>query len=368
MGSLQPTIYVFGAPSAVGGAGTELWHTLRLWRQMELPVTCIPTWQISPYWYDRLRGIGCPCIDLTPAEVTSFRALRGGIAVAFCNRSFLQLAPELRRLSIPLIWAGCMNWLFPAEIDFYQHFGPMDAYVFQSRYQLRTLLPQLAPWGVSRGQTHHIRGAFFADEFPYRFRPRRPEEPLILGRLCRASPEKFPRNFWKLVESIDRPVHLRVMGWSPRLEQILGTPPPWAEVLPPGAIPVPDFLASVHVLIAVSGTAVENWPRIGLEAMACGVPVVAPASGGWPEMIHPDRNGLLFRSQEEFRLQIRRLYDDDSLRLYLAEAARDHLLTTLANPAPLLSSWQKLFHAVASSSLRGRPPLRRLSPNSSLKE
>ena len=344
-----PDVYVFGTPSAVGGAGTELWHTLRLWRQMGLPVTCIPTWQISPYWLKRLQAIGCRVLPLTPEEIPSYRPLREGVAIAFCNRAFLELAPELRRCSIPLVWAGCMNWLFSAEIHFYRRFGPMDAYVFQSQYQMRTLLPQLAPWGVSRQQAYLIRGAFFADEFPYRFRPRLPGELLVLGRLCRASPDKFPQNFWTLLGRVGRPIRVQVMGWSPQLTRRFGPPPAWAEVFPPGAMPAGDFLASLHVLIAPTGKAVENWPRIGLEAMATGVPVVAPASGGWPEMIRHGQTGLLFRSDEEFCSQIRLLYDDDSLRQKLAQAARDDLLEHFANPTTLSTRWHRLFNHLISA-------------------
>ena len=38
-------LFVVGYPGDVGGANTECWHTLRLWRKYGIGVTLIPTWK-----------------------------------------------------------------------------------------------------------------------------------------------------------------------------------------------------------------------------------------------------------------------------------------------------------------------------------
>ena len=43
-------LHVLGFPAHVGGAGTELWHTLRLWRQHGAQVTITPTWRLDEEW------------------------------------------------------------------------------------------------------------------------------------------------------------------------------------------------------------------------------------------------------------------------------------------------------------------------------
>ncbi len=44
----QERLFVCGYPGDVGGANTELWHTIKLWRRGGLDVTLIPTWKADP--------------------------------------------------------------------------------------------------------------------------------------------------------------------------------------------------------------------------------------------------------------------------------------------------------------------------------
>ncbi|MCS7237915.1 MAG: glycosyltransferase family 4 protein [Thermoguttaceae bacterium] len=332
-------LYVFGYPAEIGGASTELWHTLRLWRLMGLSVSCVVSAPPPARWQGKVNKLGVRTLIWRHSVLDEYPEIRGRTAIAFCHREFLQLAPVLRQAGCRLLWAGCMNWLFPAELRFYRQHGPMDGYLFQSRFQLRTLLPQLAAWGVDRTRCHHIPGAFFVDEMPFCFLPRRPDEPLVVGRLCRPDPAKWPQELWTTLAQTRLALRCRLMGWSPRIAQHVGPPPPWAEVFPPGAIPAQQFYASLHVLLGWGGSAIENWPRIALEAMAAGVPIVAPASGGWPEMIDHGRTGLLFRTTAELVDCLRQLVDEE-LRLYLASQARRHVEEVLAPAQKLIPRWQ----------------------------
>jgi glycosyltransferase involved in cell wall biosynthesis len=67
---------------------------------------------------------------------------------------------------------------------------------------------------------------------------------------------------------------------------------------PGWAADVYKVLAEIDVLLVPSGSG-EATPRVIPEAFAAGVPVIAFASGGIPEIIEHDRTGFLVRSAEE---------------------------------------------------------------------
>lgn len=76
----------------------------------------------------------------------------------------------------------------------------------------------------------------------------------------------------------------------------------------------------------------EGTPKVLLEAMARGLPVVAAAVGGVPSIVSHDHNGLLFRdnSLDDLLLQMKRVAGDHSLALRLATSAtstaREHTI------------------------------------------
>ena len=81
-------------------------------------------------------------------------------------------------------------------------------------------------------------------------------------------------------------------------------------------------MASFDVLVCPSVN--EPFGRVIIEAMACGVPVVAARSGGIPEIITHGEDGLLFPPHDEVALAdcLRQLLTDTVLRRTIAEQAR----------------------------------------------
>jgi len=342
-------VYVIGYPREVGGANTELWHTVKLWRRFGLAVSLIPTWRADPAWQQRLAEIGCTTI--TP-ERRTLPVPEGSICVAFCNAHFEKHAPQLRQRDCRLIYLPCMCYVSRTLIKDHERHGPFDRYVFQSHAQFTRILPHLSAFSVKPRHCHLIRGAFDWEEFPHRPRPHCPGEPFVVGRLSRPDADKFSRYTWQLYSDVRRRIpelRVRIMGWAPRVEIQTGLAPQWADVLPQRAESSQQLLASLHVYCQANGNrwdeprSMENWPRTGLEAMAAGVPIVAERRGGWLEMIEPGETGFLGHTIQEMASYVAQLGEDEALRLRVIRQAYDHLRATLATPEALWAKWQGLF-------------------------
>lgn len=341
-------LFVIGYPSGYGGADTELWHVLKLWRAHRLEVTLIPTWSPPFGWRGPCDQIGVRTIELKgPEELPDVANLRGSTVVSFCNGDFLQNAATFRQLGCTIVWAGCMNWLFDAELAHYARHGPFDAYVFQSRFQRETLLPRLVQHGVRRDRCHLIRGPIDVTEFPFLPRRHHAGEAFHVGRLSRVDLHKWHPDTWAIIESIAfRPLRARVMAWDERLLDLVGPPPDWVETIAGCDSSSREFLASLHCLFQLSGLATENWSRVGLEAMATGVPIVTDRRGGWQEMIEHGRTGFLAATAQEAADCAGRLATNEALRVEVIHRARKRLTRVLCSPDEIMQSWRALFERV----------------------
>ena len=340
---LRARLFVIGYPGDVGGANTECWHAVKLWREFGVEVTLVPTWKSTPKWRDRLTGIGCRTIQVEPGRLDEVPGLHGATVVSFCNSHFLRNANRFRSLGCKIVWVGCMNWLFAEERKHYRRHGPFDRYVFQSEYQKSELMPRLAKFGVKPDRCHLIRGAFAWNEYPFRPLTHAPGEPFVVGRISRAAKDKFSGETWEIYRRIGHPIRARLMAWDGQVRKKVGEPPEWAECLAAQAESAEEFLGKLHCMMQVNGGASENWPRSGLEAMACGVPVVAENRWGWREIIRHGRTGFLADSADELAFYAARLARDEELRVRIACDARKTLEEELANPHAIWAGWQELL-------------------------
>lgn len=102
-----------------------------------------------------------------------------------------------------------------------------------------------------------------------------------------------------------------------------------------------------EILVLTSGF--EGTPNVVLEAMACGLPVVATTVGGVPEVVQDAVTGYLVEPGNVGMLvdRLTKLCHDSSLRAALGRAARQYVVANHA-PSRLPQSLQQLYGAVLS--------------------
>lgn len=198
-----------------------------------------------------------------------------------------------------------------------------DLTIFVSEHD-RALAERFGILGPS-SRCHTIRNGIDLDALP---EPKRADD-RVLGFLGRLSPEKNPLATLDVLSRLhDDGYRLVVIGDGPLLGEMqqralaLGLQ---ERVEFRGSLPRPQALVELSrcgVLLVPSRW--EGLPLAPLEAMAMGVPVVASAVGGIPEIIEHERTGFLIEGCEPelYAGAIRRLADGE-LRAGMIAQARE---------------------------------------------
>ena len=341
-------VFFLGWPGGMGGANTEALHTAAIWRKHGIEVTWLPTWTADKPMRNRVESMGCKVVDVANREaLPGVPGIRGAVVVAFCNNYAWRSRQILLDLGCKFVASNCMTFLFAEEMEAWS-IAPAEAYHFQSDFQRRELEPLLISYGYTPNRGHLIRGAFAFDDVPFAPRGHSAGEDFVVGRLSRPDLDKWSSNHWPILWKVPYAKRRALcMGWTPDTQRKVGQPPPWAECLRPQQIPIPEFLGRCHAMLGLNGGARENWPRIGLEAMAAGVPVVAQRLWGWPEMIHHNYDGLLFDSDEECEYLLAKLaYDEDFREGIIHRAYKS--VQELADPERIGRQWKELFASLGA--------------------
>jgi glycosyltransferase involved in cell wall biosynthesis len=155
----------------------------------------------------------------------------------------------------------------------------------------------------------------------------------FVGRL---SPEKRPDLFVAMAALVarDRPdAEFIVIGSGDRYDETvrLAAAVPNVPISFAGLVPdVASLMTCFDVLVCPSDT--EGTPRVVIEAMSAGVPVVASRVGGLPDLIVDGRTGFLVPPDFAAALaeRVSRLLGDESLSRVMSHRARTHAKRTLS--------------------------------------
>jgi N-acetyl-alpha-D-glucosaminyl L-malate synthase BshA len=195
-----------------------------------------------------------------------------------------------------------------------------------------------------------------------RFRPagdggrRLPEQPVVV-HVSNFRPVKRVHDVIAVFARLRaaRPARLRLVGDGPERSQIA------AQVAALGLAADVEFLGEGVDLPAVLGDAdlfllpseTESFGLAALEAMACGVPVIASAVGGLPEVIPEGEVGFLcpLGDVEAMAEAARRLLGDADLHRRLSLAAR-RLAETRYRVEPAVDRYVALYRRVLGGSPR----------------
>jgi hypothetical protein len=351
-------VFYIGFPGPCGGANVEMAHTIPVWRRAGIDVTLVPTWgQVSGPIPDRLRALGCQIVEAAPETIDKVPGLAGAICHSMCNRHFWEVFGALKRLGCKTVWSSAMTFEFPETIRGMQQYGPPDALHFQSEFQRQEITRDLAKLGILPREREFpasflIRGAFDFTDYPFAPRPHEPGAEFFVGRLSRPEQDKWSSNLWPILAAVPYPQRKALaMGWTLAAERKCGRPPAWAQALKPQEIPVPEFLKRCHAMVGLNGGARENWPRIGLEAMAAGVPLVVQKLWGWKEMVQHDETGYLCDNDQDFAFYLALLARDEGLRRRIAEQARA-AVERMADPTAIGREWRELFESLSAGPVR----------------
>lgn len=260
--------------------------------------------------------------------------------LSFCNGSFLENAKTIRRYARSMTFIGCMCWVFDAEKKALSD-GCLDLSLYQTDHQMRIVSRRLAGYSSYRP----MRFTPYFDDSRFSRTTVNTNGRFCIGRLSRADPAKFHANSLNILRGVDVPGKTAlILGWSDDICIKCGDAPPWLQTADPGDITQSDFYSRIDVL-CMHEDCLENLPRVGFEAMASGIPIVADRRGGWCLQVDDGETGLLCSKSEEFVAALEKMADRE-FRGFLSERAARKL--SAWNFESSSRSWAQVFEVLES--------------------
>jgi hypothetical protein len=336
-------LFVYGFPSLYGGAGTELHHQIAIWQSLGLEVHIIPSdseYKHEPLYPEMLAA------GVVVHEHNEFSSIeRDAPVFGFCNSEFLQNIDAIRQYSTNTVFANCMTWLFELEMKRMAE-GKIRTFIYQNEdvrlpqsYVLRALNPS--------ADVNFLTFVPFFDASRFPFIEQRSDEFFGCGRISRQDPDKYAANTLQIYEYFVAPKFKRglFLGFDQRSEQKIGKPYEWIRTaLDQNECSQQDFYKHCEIVLQPSDTT-ENWPRVGLEAMASGSILIVDNRGGWRRQVEHGVTGWLCNHERDFIYFASKMAYEPHLRIEMARRARERV-ETLAGATRSQQSWRNVFKAI----------------------
>lgn len=176
------------------------------------------------------------------------------------------------------------------------------------------------------------------------------ENEILIGIVARLAPIKdhvtLLHGFRQLLDRARRPVRLALIGDGPErsaIDDVVRTLRIDERTLRLGERQdIPDLLNALDIYVLSSLN--EGMNLTLLEAMGTGLPIVATAVGGNPEIVVPGATGLLVPSRDPTALAaaLARLVESDAERLAFGSAGRARILEHFSQ-ATMLRAYMELY-------------------------
>lgn len=213
--------------------------------------------------------------------------------------------------------------------------------------QVRRSYVEAWPWISARALA--VRNAIDTHAAPHRLPTRGTTTSVVIGTLGRLLPQKNHKLLLEAAALVrDRHPHARFLvagdgPLRPELEQQAAALGLTGHVEFTGETRTPyQFLSSLDLFVMSSDW--EGLPLVAMEAMACGVPVVATNVGGVSELVSDGNNGLLTQPGDAGALAdaLGRVIQDEELRAALGAGARATVREHFDIRAHV-RQWQRLY-------------------------
>lgn len=286
-------ICIVGQPSLVGGADTELTDQIVCWKKMGLTVYILPTQPLNPINNKIVTSLDCKIL-----KPRMWNECTGMHVISFCNGSFLDKLPEIKKHAKTTTFVNCMTWNFPKEIEM-QHKGMIDFHLYQTDHAMIKVSRNLEKLGVYRP----IRFDPYFDSSRFTFVGNRPTDHFRYGRISRSDMKKYNIDQFMIYKEFKSPVPKSgvILGWGTTVAEKFRNQeiPKEIQIIKSGGTSAQEFYKFCDVLCSKNDT-FENLPRVGMEAMASGSILVVDNRGGWEIEVDDGVTGFLCNTTEEF--------------------------------------------------------------------
>ena len=331
-------ITIVGYPSTIGGANTEMFDQIKVWRTMGIRISVMPTKPIDAN--QKTLNLERYVNEIYPLQ--AFYKLKNKNCIAFCNDNALRFLPQITQYSKTFTNVPCM--CVPKELE-KKYQDLIDLWLFQTNINKQKTIEPLK--NKKSLNCMFVTPHFDTTAFPYTPSEKRIKNRFSFGRLSRGDILKWNKHQMWIYDNIQssRPKFCNVVGWHDSFSQKCGdVRRPWLKAYAANTVDVNSFYRTCNVFCITCDT-LENFPRTGFEAMSTGSILVVDDKGGWKEQIRHKETGFLCKNRDEFVNVMNQIEKDPVLEDTIRKNAR-HCVTSEYGITQSAKSWEKIFDKI----------------------